>query len=167
MCCVLDARYESNILKFLNFAIYVSDAKLAHVVLTTSHAFSRNILDTREHAADAPCMMLVLMSFSSDADPGWKNRREVVPIAYANADTLRSYLRHEVGELLKVDFFSSLHLLLFINCAHLGASRFLSVWLCVDMLCLAQQKHGKSPLTTREVDDIIRCLGTQRPLGPR
>lgn len=36
------------------------------------------------------------------ADPGWKNRREVVTISYANADTLRSYLEHEVGDLLKV-----------------------------------------------------------------
>lgn len=44
---MLVPRYESNILKFLNFAIYVSDAKLAHVVFTTSHAFSRNILDIR------------------------------------------------------------------------------------------------------------------------
>jgi hypothetical protein len=45
---VMFVRFESNILKFLNFAIYVSDAKLAHVVFTTSHAFSRNILDARE-----------------------------------------------------------------------------------------------------------------------
>ena len=48
-----DCRYESNILKLLNFGIDFRhesptlDAKLAHVVFTTSHAFSRNILDIR------------------------------------------------------------------------------------------------------------------------
>lgn len=42
---VVDAKFEVNISKFLNFCIYASDAKLAHFVFSTSLDFARNNLD--------------------------------------------------------------------------------------------------------------------------
>jgi hypothetical protein len=40
-------QFETGLSKFLNFAIYASDNKLAHIVLTTTFDFSEKFLDKR------------------------------------------------------------------------------------------------------------------------